>query len=202
MTSAASPAEQERCIPRTDEGGPATAPASRRRTGRRPEPVASEAYAHLSVEALRDCRRALAEEEDRVSYWRRILQARLDLVASGSTATGVEHERLAPLLTSERVGAGRSVLVQVLPVDAVPPLPLLAELWDRQVDPADERARAVLEQDLRSAETQLSAYRAALHVRLAESTGELIARYRSQPSLCLSALPLQRAAGSRGRPGG
>ena len=74
-------------------GGPAAAalsaaavPTQRRKGERRPEPVLSEAYAHLSVDGLREYRRALTDEEHRVSYWRRILQARLDVVEAGTGA--------------------------------------------------------------------------------------------------------------------
>ena len=48
----------------------------------------------------------------------------------------------------------------------------------------------MLEDDLRAAEVELSAYRTALHRRIGDATNELIARYREQPGLCLSALPL------------
>ena len=44
---------------------------------------------------------------------------------------------------------------------------------------------------------QLSAYRTALHKRLAGATGELIARYREQPTLCLTALPTTQTASQR-----
>ena len=168
-------------------------PAPRKKGEARPVPVRNEDYAHLSIDALREYRRTLTDEENKVSYWRRILQARLDLVASGTTAKSIDHERLAPVLTSERVGAGRQALVQVLPVDDIPPLPSLAELWERRVGQHDAAGQAALEQDLRAAEAQLSAYRAALHKRIAEATGELIARYREQPTLCLTALPLPPA---------
>ncbi len=167
--------------------------ASRRKGERRPEPVLSAEYAHLSVEALRESRAALADEEDKVSYWRRILQARLDVVVSGAAGRGVENARLASVLTTQRMSAGRVALVRVLPVDGVPPLPRLAELWERQVDRADAQGRADFARDLQDAESELSAYRAALHERIAEVTGELIARYRKQPDLCLSALPLPRS---------
>ncbi len=137
-----------------------------------------------------------------MSYWRRILQARLDLVASGTTRKGVEHERLAPLLATERVGAGRRALSSVVPVDeGIPPLPLLEELWDRQVGADDEAGRLAFEDDLRIAEQSLSAYRSALHARIGSATGELIARYREAPDLCLSALPLDRGS-SDSRPRG
>jgi hypothetical protein len=176
----------------------ATVPVQRRKGERRPEPVLSEAYAHLSVEGLREYRRALSEEEHRVSYWRRILQARLDLVASGTTVRGVDHDRLTPLLTTSRVGAGRRALSSVVHSDGdIPPLPLLEELWERQVEPGDDAGRQAFEDDLRLAEHELSAYRAALHERIGQATSELIARYRESPDLCLTALPL--GAGSRPR---
>ena len=177
---------------------PAAVPAQRRKGERRPEPVLSEAYAHLSVDGLREYRRALTDEEHRVSYWRRILQARLDLVASGTTRRGVDHDRLTPLLTTQRVGAGRRALSSVTQSDGdIPPLPLLEELWERQVEPGDDAGREAFEQDLRLAEHDLSAYRAALHDRIGQATGELIARYRESPDLCLSALPLGPGGRSR-----
>jgi hypothetical protein len=175
-------------------------PVQRRKGERRPDPVLSDAYAHLSLDGLREYRRALADEEHRVSYWRRILQARLDLVSSGTTSRGIEHARLTPLLAAERVGAGRRALASVVLDDAdIPPLPQLQELWERQVEPADDAARVVFEDDLRTAEQQLSAYRSALHGRIGQATGELIARYRESPELCLSALPLDRTTAGRRR---
>lgn len=173
--------------PRAPRG--VSVPAQRRKGERRPDPVRSEAFEHLSIEGLREYRRALSEEEHRVSYWRRILQSRLDLVVLG-TAARVEHARLAPLLTDQRVGAGRRALVAVVSGSgSMPPLPLLEELWERQVDRDDEQARTAFTDDLSAAEQQLSAYRSALHDRIGEATGELIARYRDAPELCLSALP-------------
>ena len=181
--------------PADTAAGPAAVPpaAGRRRGEPRALPVRSDDYAHLSIEGLRLYRKALADEESQVSYWRRILQARLDVLSSGTGGREVDRTRLAPVLSSERVGAGRRALVEVLAVDDIPPLPQLAELWDRRVEDGDEAGRAALELDLRDAEVQLSAYRAALHARISESTGELIARYREQPSLCLTVLPLPPA---------
>jgi hypothetical protein len=171
-------------------GGLALAERPARKGAARPVPIRNADYAHLSIDALREYRRALAAEEGKVSYWRRILQARLDVVQAGS-GRELDQEHLRPLLTSERVGAGRQALVEVLPVDDIPPLPSLAELWDRRVVRGDEDGQERLEQDLQLAEKQLSAYRNALHRRIGEATGELIARYREQPSLCLTALPLE-----------
>jgi hypothetical protein len=167
---------------------PPTQPGPARKPPSRPIAERSEQHSHLTLEALREYRKALSAEESNVSYWRRIIQARLDVVRAGGDLVS---ENLKPVLTDERVGAGRQALVQVLPVDDIPPLPDLAGLWERQVDPADSAALAALEADLDAAEKQLAAYRAALHARLGAATSELIARYRDEPQLCLSALPTE-----------
>ena len=152
-------------------------------------PERSPEFAHLTLEGLRAYRRALNTEEGRVSYWRRIIQARLDLLRAGTVGTAdVEH--LRPVLTDRRVASGRTALVSVMPIDDIPPLPSLAELWDRRVEAGDMAAEAELDHDLAVAERRLSDYRQALHRRIADATGELIARYREQPALCLTALPL------------
>ena len=101
--------------------------------------------------------------------------------------------------STSRSGRRRSVrraITRVVHCDGGnPPLPLLAERWARQVGPDDEAGRAAFEDDLRLAEQQLSAYRSALHDRIGQATGELIARYRESPDLCLTALPLERGIG-------
>jgi hypothetical protein len=170
--------------------GRSAAPVSRKHVVR-PTPMRSEEHAHLSLDMLRDYRKVLTAEESKVSYWRRILQARLDLVRAGGAITSGDN--LKPVLTDSRVGAGRQALVEILPVDDIPPLPDLAGLWERYVDPSDVEGVAALEADLDSAEKQLSEYRAVLHRRLAAATSELIARYRDEPRLCLTALPSQPA---------
>jgi hypothetical protein len=178
------PPTADRPVPRTRKGGP------------RPVPERQERYAHLTLDQLRAYRRALGEEEGRVSYWRRILQARLDVLRAGldgGSARDVDTRALRPVLTDDRLGSGRQALVEVVPVSDVadfPPLPEVQELWDREPAPDDVVELRRFEADLGRAERQLSDYRAALHSRIAEATGELIARYREQPSLCLSVLPL------------
>jgi hypothetical protein len=169
-------------------GGRAPLAPAPRKQNARPVPERTEEHAHLSLEALRGYRKRLADEESRVSYWRRILQARLDVVRSGADA---DSDTLRPVLTDQRVGAGRQALVEIMPVDDIPPLPDLAGLWDRIVDVDDTAALAALEQDLADAERQLSEYRSVLHRRIGAATSELIARYRDEPTLCLSALPLK-----------
>jgi hypothetical protein len=70
-------------------------------------------------------------------------------------------------------------------------------LWERDVRPGDDKHNERLAHDLDTAERQLSAYRAALHGRIAAATAELIARYRDQPDLCLVALPANAVKQSR-----
>lgn len=157
-------------------------------------PERSPDFAHLSLDGLRAYRRALSAEEGRVSYWRRIIQARLDLVRATEAGTIPTADNLRGVFAEARVDSGRKALLTVVPDDDIPPLPDLVELWAREPVPDDVERNRRLAHELSKAEAQLSAYRTALHKRLSAATGELIARYREQPDLCLSALPLSRSA--------
>lgn len=160
------------------------------RSAQREVPLRSAEFAHLSLSALRSYRHALTVEENKVSYWRRLIQARMDLLDVNGVDDSGRLERLRGALTEQRVGQGRQALVEVVPTDDTPPLPDLADLWAREVSPADRDGGTDLRRELAFAELQLSAYRAALHRRLSKATQELIARYREEPSLALIALPL------------
>ena len=176
--------------------GEATGRRASGRSAAREVPVRSPEFGHLSLAALRSYRQALTTEENRVSYWRRLIQARMDLIDLTGADDTVRLERLRTALADSRVGLGRQALVEVVPVDDTPPLPDLADLWAREVGSDDRDGGTGLRQELAFAELQLSAYRAALHRRLAAATGELIARYREDPSLALTALPLPVSARS------
>lgn len=169
---------------------------SRSRTAPRRTPERSADFAHLSIGALRAYRQNLSEEENRVSYWRRIIQARLDVVRAGETGA-LRVDNLRSVLAEARLNSGRSALITVLPVEDIPPLPDLATLWEREPRTDDPTHNEALARDLAGAEIQLSAYRAALHRRITGATDELIARYREDPSLCLLALPSDRASDRR-----
>lgn len=166
-------------------------------TSQRSTPERDAAFAHLDLPALRHYRSVLTAEEGRVSYWRRIIQARLDLVQASTDGNTPEVNRLRGLFAEGRLPTSRTALVEVLPVDDMPPLPDLAQLWARSVESLTRTGRQALIRDLIKAERQLSAYRSALHRRLAAATGELIARYHDEPALCLSVLPLDRQASRR-----
>lgn len=164
------------------------------RVGARPIPERNPDFEHLTLSALRAYRRTLTHEESRVSYWRRLIQARLDVVRDEAVAD--DHlpdedkvERLRGVLAAARPSESRQALVTVIPVDDIPPLPDLEELWCRELRADDPEAGQRLHHDLAEAERQLSEYRSALHDRLGCATQELIARYREDPSLCLAVLP-------------
>lgn len=161
-------------------------------------PARNPQFAHLSLGGLRTYRSTLTSEESRVSYWRRIIQARLDLVRAAQDGTSTSVDDLREVFAEHHVAGNRTALLTVMPIDDMPPLPDLAEIWSRQPDPTDPALNAELSRDLAKAESQLSAYRSALHRRLAAATGELIARYREQPDLCLSVLPARDAARPEG----
>jgi hypothetical protein len=174
-------------------GNRPTSDAGRFRT----TPERSPEFAHLSLDGLRAYRRALSAEEGRVSYWRRIVQARLDLVRAAETGATTTVDNLRGVFAEDRVDTGRRALMTVLADDEMPPLPDLAEVYAREPKVGDDEHNRKLAHDLTKAEMQLSAYRTALHKRLAGATGELIARYREQPTLCLTALPTTQTGSQR-----
>jgi hypothetical protein len=174
--------------------GPQGGSREDQRPPQRVVPERNPDFEHLTLSALRAYRRTLAHEESRVSYWRRLIQARLDVVRD--EAVSEDHlpdedkvERLRGVLAAARTGESRQALVSVIPVDDIPPLPDLEELWSRELHGEDATGVERLREDLAFAELQLSAYRSALHDRLGAATQELIARYREDPGLCLAVLP-------------
>jgi hypothetical protein len=146
--------------------------------------------AALELPALRDYRQRLEAEEDRVSYWRRLVHARLDLLAAESAA---DHHltltELVRVLGDTGAGQTRQALVTVRAAEPLPELPELTEMWATDVDPHDEEQVADAVERLTRAERQLTEYRRALHVRIDEATAELIERYRANPVAALAVIP-------------
>ena len=151
-------------------------------------PEVDPAYSGLTLDDLRDLRRELGDEEARVSYWRRIIQARIDLLTRGSS-DGDIVERLTTVLAESGAVHRRLANLSVKPAGEIEALPDLHALWTRVVDPRDTQAVAGFVEELRAVETDISALRREIHQRLDEATGQLIARYRQDPTLALTALP-------------
>lgn len=167
-------------------------PGAARRGGARPSPEPNPALAHLTLPMLRDYRGQLTDEEGRVSYWRRLVQARLDVVQSLVAGAPVS-DTLPNLLATVPAAPGRSALLSVVTGDdtEIPALPDLRALWGQEPRPGDTVGNAVLLTALEEAERRLSAYRSAVLQRLEAATAELIARYHASPADCLVALPLR-----------
>lgn len=152
--------------------------------------VPSEELATLDLEALRDYRHRLEAEEDRVSYWRRLAHARIDVLEAQAVPGAVlSTADLVRVLGDTGSGFSRRALVRVQAAEPLPDLPVLEEMWGTEVDPQDPAQVADALDRLRAAEAQLTAYRRALHERLDEATRELILRYRENPLAALSVIP-------------
>lgn len=145
----------------------------------------------MSFDELRTYRTVLNEEEEKVSYWRRLVQFRLDLIAK-QNAKGVHLSTadLVKALGSTGTGQRRQQLLSVDAQDELPQLPGLDELWTHPVDLKDVAGTARLVKELTAVEVVLSDYRRQLHERVDAATAELIARYKSEPSLSLSLFPV------------
>ena len=177
---------------RTADAGAAEAAARRkaRKAARAhaPAPERNPAYADLDLHELRELRAGLGAEETKISYWRRIIQARLDVIrAQGGAPTGSPAwPRSWPMPRSRTTGWPTSTRCRWT---TCPPLPDLAELWARVADPDDPEGTAALVDSLTAAEREISAFRRELHRRIDAVTSELVARYRDNPLLALTVLP-------------
>lgn len=146
--------------------------------------------AGMTLDELRTYRRSLQDEEDRVSYWRRLVHARMDMLEAGAHAEGLlTVEQLIRVLGDTGTGASRTALSAVRPADPLPDLPQSEQMWVTEVDPRDPEAYAEAMGRLKDAEGQLTEYRTALFERIDEATADLISRYRENPATALSAMP-------------
>jgi len=161
---------------------------NRRRTVANAAP--SPHLADISLPELRTYRQLLMGEEDKVSYWRRLAHARIDVLVAESNAEGsLNLDDLVRVLGDTGAGRTRTALVGVRAAEPLPELPILTEMWVTEIDPHDQKNVADAIERLRAAEGQLTDYRSALHEWIDEATGELISRYRDDPARALIALP-------------
>ena len=145
----------------------------------------------LPLEALRAYRKGLTDEENKVSYWRRLVQHRLNLIAKEKTDGHLSIDDLVKALGSTGSGHRREQLLSVQAVEVLPQLPGLDDLWTQTVDLADAAATELLVEELKSVEQQLSEYRRVLHEHIDAAVAELISRYKQNPALSLSLLPVK-----------
>lgn len=144
----------------------------------------------LTFDELRAYRQHLTAEEDKVSYWRRLAHARIDVLEAGAHSEGnLSFGDLVRALGDTGSGQARGQLASIRAGDPLPDLPDLADMWAKEVDPHDPEQVADAVERIRSAVEQLTRYRRALHARIDEASAELIRRYREDPLLALSILP-------------
>lgn len=146
--------------------------------------------ADLGIDALRAYRNSLNEEESKASYWRRLVQHRLNLISRERSEGHLPIEDLIRALGETGTGARRQQLLSVEAAEELPQLPGLDELWTRDPDLTDREALETLVAELQKAEQQLSKYRNGLHERIDAATSELVSRYKADPSLCLDLFPV------------
>lgn len=131
--------------------------------------------------------KALREEERQVSYWRRLVQGRLDLTRAALAGDEPSVEQLAAA-AERRVKPSRNGGVHRSPsfprfADPVQDRGLtgLAAAWNTPIPwEHPERLREV-ERSLVQVEAELSRHRRELHQRIDACTAELVERYRSDP---------------------
>jgi hypothetical protein len=141
---------------------------------------------------LRALRESLREEEQRVSYWRQLVQGRLDLLRSALDGGHPSVDDLARLAAARgRTGARRrSPAATRLALEGlVSPLAGLEALWDAPIAWDDPVALHRLERGLIEAEVKLSAYRRALHERIDDCTAQLVDRYQRDPARLAEIVP-------------
>jgi hypothetical protein len=143
----------------------------------------------LSLDDLRHLRHELTDEEGRVSYWRRLFQARLDMLHDTDEADTHDVRRV---LRDASSAPRRWQALGLHPADIDTSMPEAHELWSRVVDLQDVVQREAYAALLQQMETSLSRNRRALHAQIDAVTQELIARYRANPALALTALPTRR----------
>lgn len=151
-------------------------------------PFGGKQVADMSLEELREMRKVLTDRESQISYWRRIIQARLDLLRDGSVKRGATVEGLQRILSQQMGANSRKGMLSLRPQQDQP-IAGLDHLWHRGINGADDEQ---LERDLLAAEHQLSHDRNELHGLIDAATAELISRYHNDPLLALTALPHRR----------
>ncbi|HRY08725.1 MAG: hypothetical protein H6526_04205 [Actinobacteria bacterium] len=140
----------------------------------------------LSLDDLRILRQHLTDEESRVSYWRRLFQARLDMLNDSDL---VDTQDLRNVLQDANSAPRRWQALGLHPADIDTSMPEARSLWSRVVDLNDAEQRKAYIDLLQAMEASLSTNRHALHRQIDAVTEELIARYRTNPALALTALP-------------
>lgn len=158
-------------------------------------------------------------QEMRLSYWRRLLQGRIDIVEyvkthneqfSGATVdenhkfstlvrvlTGSkqfsEGKRLVQKNTTADVVLGDVNLTHTLPEIGVNgELSQLGKVWDEDFLTLNEVERDKYLEKLKSLEADISRIRQESHIKIEEVEGKIVSLYKKNPKLALNLLPHNR----------
>ncbi len=133
------------------------------------------------VRDLRLDRRALRAEHARVTWWRRLVRARLDLAVAQAAQPSVLGEDMAFQLPPE-IGV------------EVPRPAMLAAVLGSAHRP-DNEGEALRLDELRDLDEQLTRYGQGVEAALIDATERLIVRLAQEPSQTLASLPEPRIGG-------
>ena len=147
-----------------------------------------------SLPGLRALRKSLREEERQVSYWRRLVQGRLDLARTALAGDEPNASGIAPGKTGRKRADERRSPALALLTDggANRRLANLAGLWETPIPWDDHEELRQVENALVTIEAQLSSQRHDLHERIDACTAELVGRYRRDPEELKSLGPPSR----------
>jgi hypothetical protein len=141
-----------------------------------------------SLAGLRALRQVLREEERQVSYWRRLVQGRLDLAQAALAGDQPSVEKLTATASGQRSDLGRNGVPRRSPsfakfVSGIQDRRLvsLAAAWDTTIPWDDPERLHQVEATLAEIEEELSRRRRDLHERIDACTTELVDRYRRDP---------------------
>ena len=150
-----------------------------------PAPAVSPAQdlAGMPLDELRRYRQVLRVEESKVSYWRRVLFGRIDLLRTVTPrGTGEQHgwsvdgDELASALQDTPTGHSHHALMRIGPATDLPEFPGLDELWARDADPMNHVEVAQALTALDDAASRVTEYRSQILRRIDAATAELVAR--------------------------
>lgn len=146
----------------------------------------------MPIGELRTYREALRVEEDNVSYWRRVLHGRIDLLRKIVERGTGEHpgwlvgtDELASALQDTATGHSRLALMRIGSASDLPELPGLNEVWARDANPTDPADVEEVLSALTEAVGRVTDYRGQIHKRIDAATAELVSRYEDDPDACL-----------------
>lgn len=150
-------------------------------------------YSAIEINALRDRRRALEGEEQEISYLRRMLQGRIDILSEELASRGSDDspliQKLPQILADEQ--SGKSSAKRHVPIDAsiggsVDESSHSGEVSRVIADTTNSDPSSLSDEDLTAAirvltehEKLISRDRAAVHIELDAISSELTQRYVS-----------------------